>query len=223
MNIICIIPARGGSKGVPRKNIKMLNGKPLLQYSIEQASQTAAINCVYVSTDDDEIKTYAQQSGAKVIVRPESLSGDIATSESALIHVLDELNEPVDYIVFLQCTSPIREPQDIQKAIQLLLQEEADSLLSVVHDHSFLWKEEYGQGVSVNYDYMARPRRQNMSLQYRENGSIYIVKPEILRKYNNRLGGKIALYQMADDSAVDIDTEHDLLIAETILKRKQVR
>ncbi|MFT7261383.1 MAG: CMP-N,N'-diacetyllegionaminic acid synthase [Glaciecola sp.] len=220
MNIICIIPARGGSKGVPRKNIKMLNGKPLLQYSIEQASQTAAINCVYVSTDDDEIKTYAQQSGAKVIVRPESLSGDIATSESALIHVLDELNEPVDYIVFLQCTSPIREPQDIQKAIQLLLQEEADSLLSVVHDHSFLWKEEYGQGVSVNYDYMARPRRQDMPLQYRENGSIYIVKPEILRKHNNRLGGKIVLFPMADDSAVDIDTEHDLLLAESILQRK---
>jgi CMP-N,N'-diacetyllegionaminic acid synthase len=220
MNIICIIPARGGSKGVPRKNIKMLTGKPLLQYSIEQASQTAAINCVYVSTDDDEIKTYAQQSGAKVIVRPESLSGDIATSESALIHVLDELNEPVDYIVFLQCTSPIREPQDIQKAIQLLLQEEADSLLSVVHDHSFLWKEEYGQGVSVNYDYMARPRRQDMPLQYRENGSIYIVKPEILRKHNNRLGGKIVLFPMADDSAVDIDTEHDLLLAESILQRK---
>jgi CMP-N,N'-diacetyllegionaminic acid synthase len=220
MNIICIIPARGGSKGVPRKNIKMLNGKPLLQYSIEQASQTAAINCVYVSTDDDEIKTYAQQSGAKVIVRPESLSGDIATSESALIHVLDELNEPVDYIVFLQCTSPIREPQDIQKAIQLLLQEEADSLLSVVHDHSFLWKEEYGQGVSVNYDYMARPRRQDMPLQYRENGSIYIVKPEILRKHNNRLGGKIVLFPMTDDSAVDIDTEHDLLLAESILQRK---
>jgi len=220
MNIICIIPARGGSKGVPRKNIKMLNGKPLLQYSIEQALQTTSINCVYVSTDDDEIKTYAQQCGAKVIIRPESLSDDIATSESALIHVLDELNEPVDYIVFLQCTSPIRQPHDIQSAIELILKRQADSLLSVVHDHSFLWRQENGRGLSVNYDYRSRPRRQDMALQYRENGSIYIVKPEILRRDNNRLGGEIVLYPMADDSAVDIDTEHDLLIAESILKRK---
>lgn len=223
MRIAAIIPARGGSKGLPGKNIRLLNNKPLITYSIEQALQSSLITDVYVSTDDKAIESVAKKSGAKVICRPENISGDEASSESALLHVLETVKIEFDYIVFLQCTSPIKQPADIDNAIKTIMKEEADSLLSVVHDHSFLWKEEYGQGVSVNYDYMARPRRQNMALQYRENGSIYIVKPEILRKYNNRLGGKIALYQMADDSAVDIDTEHDLLIAETILKRKQVR
>jgi CMP-N,N'-diacetyllegionaminic acid synthase len=220
MNIVCIIPARGGSKGVPQKNIRKVDGKPLLQYSIEQALATLVIDKVYVSTDDAQIKEIAEQAGASVVFRPEKLSGDTATSESALIHVLDNINEEIDYIVFLQCTSPIRCPNDIQNAIDLLLQNQGDSLLSVVQNHTFLWTEENGQGVSINYDYTARPRRQDMPIQYRENGSIYIVKPEILRKYNNRLGGKIVLFPMADDSAVDIDTEHDLLIAESILQRK---
>jgi CMP-N,N'-diacetyllegionaminic acid synthase len=222
VRIAAIIPARGGSKGVPGKNIRLLNDKPLITYSIEQALQSSLITDVYVSTDDKAIESVAKKSGAKVVCRPENISGDTATSESALLHVLDNIDkdEVIDYIVFLQCTSPIREAQDIQNAIQLLLQEDGDSLLSVVLDHSFLWKEENGQGVSVNYNYQARPRRQDMALQYRENGSIYIVKPEILRKHNNRLGGKIVLFPMADDSAVDIDTEHDLLIAESILQRK---
>ena len=220
MRIAAIIPARGGSKGVLGKNIRLLNNKPLITYSIEQAIQSSFITDVYVSTDDQSIKRVAMNSGAKVICRPDGISGDIASSESALLHVLETVEIEFDYIVFLQCTSPIRQPADIDNAIKTIMKEEADSLLSVVHDHSFLWKEENGQGMSVNYDYTARPRRQDMALQYRENGSIYVVKPEILRKHNNRLGGKIVLFPMADDSAVDIDTEHDLLIAESILQRK---
>ena len=222
MNIICIIPARGGSKGVTRKNIRKIAGKPLLQYSIEHAKQTPMISEVIVSTDDVEIKQVAESVGARVITRPAFLSGDTATSESALLHGLGEIEKTqvVDYVVFLQCTSPIREADDITKAINLLIDRQADSLLSVVEDHSFLWKEHDDSAVSLNYDFKARPRRQDMQLQYRENGSIYIVKPEILKRSNNRLGGKIALYPMSEDSAVDIDTEYDLSVAESILMRK---
>lgn len=222
MNIVCIIPARGGSKGVTRKNIRKIAGKPLLQYSIEHAKQTPMITDVIVSTDDEEIKLLAESVGAKVITRPAALSGDTATSESALLHGLREIEkaQSVDYVVFLQCTSPIREADDITKAINLLISQQADSLLSVVEDHSFLWREDSGSAIALNYDYQARPRRQDMALQYRENGSIYIVKPEILKRTNNRLGGKIALYPMNEDSAVDIDTEYDLSVAESILMRK---
>ncbi|WP_339898191.1 acylneuraminate cytidylyltransferase family protein [Paraglaciecola polaris] len=223
MRIAAIIPARGGSKGVPGKNIRILNEKPLIAYSIDQAIQSSFITDVYVSTDHKDIEGVAKNIGANVIHRPDYISGDNASSESALLHVLDSVNIEFDYIVFLQCTSPIRTSFDIDTAVKKIIREQADSLLSVVQDHSFLWKLENGQGVSVNYDYHSRPRRQDMALQYRENGSIYIFKPDVLRKFNNRLGGKIVLYQMADDSAVDIDTEHDLMIAESILKGKESR
>jgi N-acylneuraminate cytidylyltransferase len=220
VRIAAIIPARGGSKGVPSKNVRVLNGKPLIAYSIEQAINSLLVTDVFVSTDNEDIKRVAKLYGAKVICRPDDIAGDNASSESALLHALGVVDIEFDYVVFLQCTSPIRSPSDIDTAVNKIVNEQADSLLSVVQDHSFLWKVEHGQGVSVNYDYRSRPRRQDMPLQYRENGSIYIFKPNVLRKFNNRLGGKIVLFPMSDDSAVDIDTEHDLLIAESILQRK---
>lgn len=221
MEILAIIPARGGSKGVPGKNIAPVAGKPLLAHTVEQALAARLVNRVLVSTDDEAIAAVARAYGAEVVARPAGISGDTATSESALLHVLDTLNGreayAPDLVVFLQCTSPVRRPGDIDAAIQTLLDQQADSLLSVVPSHHWLWRVVDGQPDSYNFDYRRRPRRQERPAEYDENGSIYVFKPHILRQFNNRLGGRIALYEMDGWSMIDIDTPQDLALCEIVL------
>lgn len=232
MNIACIIPARGGSKGIPGKNIKTLAGKPLICWSIEQALASTLINKgVYVSSDSEDILSVAEQAGAFAIQRPEALSSDSASSESALIHAIDTIRaqSDIDLIVFLQCTSPVRRFDDIDNAIKTVVKEQADSLLSVltIKDY-FVWQaggagdqaiepssEQSAQ--SVNFDFLNRKRRQDLPTQYLENGSIYIFKPEVLEKYGNRLGGKIALYPMEKYCSQQIDDEAEFMLCEAIL------
>ncbi|MEP1385362.1 MAG: acylneuraminate cytidylyltransferase family protein [Paraglaciecola sp.] len=218
MNIICIIPARGGSKGIPKKNIQSLAEKPLIQHSIQQAKDAEGISAVYVTTDDEVIASIATQVGSQVITRPESLSGDTASSESALLHALTEIEQKgeVDYVVFLQCTSPFRAATDIDNAINIIRSENSDSLLSVVDNHRFLWRNTNNGAESINYDFQNRPRRQDMEVQYMENGSIYIFKPWVLKELNNRLGGKVSIYVMDEKSAIDIDTAYDFKLAKAI-------
>ena len=161
--IVAIIPARGGSNGIPRKNIRLVGGKPLLAHTIEQARQTKAISRVIVSTDDDEIAVVAENFGAEVVRRPAELSTDTASSESALLHSLDHVRreegcEP-ELVVFLQCTSPLRHPADIGNAIETLKRENADSLFSARHVEGFVWSSGESGGVTaVNYDPTRRPR-----------------------------------------------------------------
>lgn len=221
MITLAIIPARGGSKGIPRKNIRLLNGKPLIAYTIEQAKATPSITRVVVSTDDAEIGAVAQQYGAEVVWRPAEISGDTASSESALLHVLDYLEQTEGYqpelLIFLQATSPLRRPYDIANAIQKLIDEGADSLLSLAPFGHFLWHVPGGELQSLNFDYLNRPRHQELSPLYMENGSIYVFKPWVLRQLGNRLGGKITYYEMDPLSAIDIDTPADFDLCEAIL------
>lgn len=219
--IVAIIPARGGSKGVPRKNIRMLAGKPLIAYTILDALEAQLIDAVFVTTDDPEIAGVAKEFGAEIIVRPRSLSGDTASSESALVHALDTLRESnrlPDVVVFLQCTSPLRSGRDIDNAIRCLQGEGADSLLSVTRSHKFLWERGDDGARSINYDYRSRPRRQDMAPQFMENGSIYVFKPWVVEKLGNRLGGKISIYEMSEETALDIDSLADFDIAESFIK-----
>ena len=226
LSILCIIPARGGSKGIPRKNVQLLGGKPLLAYSIECARGTPSISRVVVSTDDSEIAAVAKEYGAEVIWRPAEISGDTASSESALIHVLDYLRDTEGYepdlVVFLQATSPLRKPDDIQNAIEKLQREGADSLFSACPLHGFVWRKEGGRFVSLNYDYRRRPRRQDAPEDLIENGSIYIFKPWVLRKFNNRLGGKITVYYMDVLDSFQIDEPADLELVEKLLAIRRV-
>ncbi len=219
---IAIIPARGGSKGVPYKNIRCLGDKPLIAHSILDAKESKYTDKVFVSTDDREITEVSQQYGAEIIDRPNELAGDSASSESALIHALSEIEKTgvtPDLIVFLQCTSPIRTGIDIDKAIAKLKAENADSLLSVSPSHRFLWEEVDGLAKSINYDYRDRPRRQDMQPQYVENGSIYIFKPWVLKELGNRLGGKISLFVMSEAASWEIDSPLDFEIAESLMKK----
>jgi CMP-N,N'-diacetyllegionaminic acid synthase len=219
--VVAVIPARGGSKGIPRKNIRLLAGKPLIVHTIEQARQSCWVTETVVSTDDDEIAAVSEAAGATVVRRPADISGDQASSESALIHAIHSLRQqgrPLpDLTVFLQCTSPIRRRGDIDAAVATLLRKGADSLLSVSPSHRFLWTEEGGEARSINYDFRNRPRRQDMAPQYVENGSIYVIRTQALLDSGNRLSGKVALYPMDEEAAVDIDSMLDMKLAELIL------
>lgn len=217
---VAVIPARGGSKGIPGKNVRLVAGLELIAHSVVQAVASKGVDKVYVSTDDIAIANAARAHGAEVIDRPSAIAGDVASSESALLHALDQIEATVkvERMVFLQCTSPIREPDDIDRALATFDAEQADSLLSVAPSHRFLW----GMGPSgpkaLNYDPANRPRRQDMAPQYVENGSIYIFKPWVLKQLNNRLGGRIALYPMASRSAFEIDDELDMAIIDFLLR-----
>ena len=220
---ISIIPARGGSKGLPRKNTRHLLGEPLIAHTVRHSLMSKHVDRTIVTTDSEEIGAVARDCGAEVIERPKALSGDGASSESALLHALDHLEGQERYVpdlvVFLQCTSPIRADGDIDHAVDRLLETEADSLLSVCAFHRFIWREGSAGPESFNYDYRNRQRRQERSPEYLENGSMYVFRPWVLREGGNRLGGRIELYQMADSSAVEIDTLADFLLCEAILRQ----
>jgi len=220
--IIAVIPARGGSKELPRKNLQPLAGKPLIAHTIEAALAAFSVDRVIVSTEDEEIARVASEHGAEVVRRPDELASDDASSESALLHVLDHLLEEEqiepDLVVFLQATSPLRRDHDIDDAVATLRDNDSDSVLSVVASHRFLWRQGETGPEPLNYDYHARPRRQEREPEYVENGSIYVLKPWVLRQHENRLGGRIALYEMDRWSAVDIDDAADLALCESILR-----
>jgi N-acylneuraminate cytidylyltransferase len=220
--VLAIIPARGGSKGIPKKNVRLLAGKPLLAWSIEHARQTPAITRVIVSTDDPEIGAVAEQWGAEVVWRPPEISGDTASSESALLHVLDVLKEQEafepDLVVFLQATSPLRQPNDIQNAIEILQREQADSLFSAARVEGFTWRVAPDLVAPFTYDPVKRPRRQELMEEVvEENGSIYVFKPWVLRKFQSRLGGKIATSRMARLDSFQLDVPEDLPLLEGLL------
>ena len=224
-NIICIIPARGGSKGLPGKNIIDFCGKPLLQWSVEQCYDSKYIKEIFVSTDDSRIEILVDTICRKII-RPSNLATDTSSSEDALKHALKVINEeykqycPIDYVVFLQCTSPVRLTSDIDNALEMIIKEEADSLMSVSpFFHLCAWtKHEDGSFTPLGHDLDNRKPRQVTDHNFFDNGSIYIFKPEILQKYNNRLGGKIVLYEMPLARGFEIDDEETLNICKVFMK-----
>ncbi|MCX6179120.1 MAG: acylneuraminate cytidylyltransferase family protein [Chlorobiales bacterium] len=227
MRTVAIIPARGGSKGLKGKNIYPLAGKPLLAWTIMQALASTSIEQVFVTTDDQTIAKVASEYGAKVIVRPSDLSGDNASSESAILHaagiIEHDYHIPLDVIVFLQATSPLRKLGDIDQAVELFLREGADSLISVTKaDDLTLWESRDGKWNSVNFDYRNRGMRQDRPTQFIENGSIYIFKPETLATFGNRIGEKLAAYEMEFWQTWEIDTLDEIDLIEYYLNKKNL-
>ena len=224
LQIIAIIPARGGSKGIPKKNITLINEKPLIAYTIEQAKATKLINRTIVSTDDSEIKAIGTKYGAEVIDRPTEISGDTANSESAILHTLKTLKKEgyiPDIVVFLQCTSPLRRTNDITYAIQLLIDNNYDSVFSATENYPFIWIKKKEEILPLNQQYAQnRPMRQNREPEYIENGSIYVFKNKTFEQYKNRICGKIGIYPMPYEYSFEIDTNFDLWLCEQIMKRK---
>lgn len=221
---IAIIPARGGSKGVPRKNLRPFNGKPLIAHSIEYALSARSVDRVYVSTEDVEIAAAAHQFGADVIPRPQELAGDSATTESAIKHGLDwlasEKNIKPETIVLLQATSPMRPSGSLELALEKFHAGGFDSLLTISPTHRFFWRTK-GEIAVAEYDFLNRPRRQDIQpedIRFMENGSVYIFTQQHFEKTGNRLGGKIGYYVFDEKYAVEIDRLTDFLMLEMLAK-----
>jgi len=224
--MLAIIPARGGSKGVADKNIRLLNGKPLIVWSIEQALACPQITRIVVSTDSPAIAEIALNAGAQVPgLRPDYLATDAVATEPVLLHVLDTwcADGQPEAFVLLQPTSPLRLPGSIDAAIAEYKLQEADSLVSVCESHAFFWRN-HGSPVAL-YDYQNRPRRQDIlpaDRWYRENGSIYITRTATFHACKNRLGGKIAMYVMQEIESCEIDSETDFIFLQTLFEHNLV-
>ena len=189
-----MIPARAGSKGIRRKNLTNFCGKPLVLWTIEQALAAERIGSVWVSSDDAAILELAAGAGARVIERPSEISDDAASSESCWLHAIDSIEaerETIDILVAPQCTSPVRESADFDTAVALFERDGYDSLFSATPVPDFnIWRPDAEARLqSLTYDYRNRGRRQDKAVQYLENGSFWVLKPSVLRRHDNRLGG----------------------------------
>ena len=223
MTPICIIPARGGSKGLPRKNVLPLCGRPLLAWNVLAAVEACGAGNVFVTTDDAEIAAVAGRYGASIIHRPADLSVDIASSESALLHALDEIRndrgELPDFFLFLQCTSPLTTAGDILEVMATLESDGADTVLSVTPSHRFLWKTATGgSAVGINHDLRVRLRRQDMEPEFAENGAIYGMRTSGFLEKKHRFFGKTMVHVMAEERSWEIDSPTDFKIAEILLR-----
>jgi len=222
-NVVAIILATGGSKGIPGKNIIDFCGKPLIVWTIEQMQQARGIDSIWISSDSEEILSISRSCGVETIQRPDDISGDAATSESGWLYALEIIENKVgkvDIVIAPQVTSPLREPEDIDRGFRNFQEQECDSMFSCsLAKDLYLW-EKMSDGTlrSVNYDYRNRKRRQDISKQYIENGSFYIFKPEILRRHNNRLGGKIGMVEMNFWKMFQIDEPADIKLCQVIMR-----
>ncbi|BDR87040.1 acylneuraminate cytidylyltransferase family protein [Clostridium tetani] len=227
--VIAIIPARGGSKGVKRKNLKELGDKPLINWTIEEAKKSKYIDKVIVSTEDNEIREVAEKSRTCVIKRPMELALDNSLTIDSIVYTLDKLKKEKyipNYVVLLQCTSPFRTSRHIDEAIEFFNdnKEKADSLISVVleKDVPYWLKSIDDNGFLkdfIKYDKKKFNKRQDFEKIYRLNGSIYIAKTDKIYKNESFESEKTISYVMDEKSSIDIDTEEDFEYAEFILKK----
>lgn len=223
VNNIAIIPARGGSKGIPRKNIRELAGKPLIAWTIEAALAAYTVDRVIVSTDDEEIEGVASIAGAEVIRRPPAISGDQAPSEAALLHVLDHLEGSgrggrVDALAFLQCTSPTITAPIIDGCMELL-RSGYDCAFTAVPSHHFLWRFSGDSATGVNHDSASRLRRQERPPEWMEVGMCYAIKAHGFRQHEHRFFGKIGIYEVGREHAVELDSLEEWALVAQMLKQ----
>lgn len=224
--ILVLIPARGGSKRLPGKNIKQLNGKPLIAYTIEAALRSKFIDKIVLSTDSEKIRSIALKMGIEVpFLRPRRLSSDSATSYSALMHAINFYkkiyNQSYDIIVMLQPTSPLRSSMDIDQAVELLFTKSAKAVVSVCEsNYPACWLNTLPKNGSMKS--FLKPKfnkpRQKLPQYFRLNGAIYIAYSDYLINQKGFFGPETFAYVMPQERSVDIDTEFDFKIAEFILR-----
>lgn len=228
MKVVSIIPARGGSKGLPGKNIIDLDGKPLIAWTIEASLKSKYITKTVTSSDDDKILEIAKQFGSEILKRPEELSLDTTPSEPVIEHVLKSIEniEEYDYLVLLQPTSPLRNEKDIDKSIELLVEKKASALISTKEiDNKILkvFKNDgngYLEGIANNtYPFM---RRQDLPKTFMPNGAIYIVNINEFLKTKKLFTDKTISFEMTEKKSYDIDTLEDLQVCSEILSGNKI-
>jgi len=225
MKILAIIPARGGSKGIPGKNLFLINGKPLLYYTVSACLNSALVSRTIVSTNDKKISSVAKQIGAEVVKRPQNLSTDSSSVEPILEHVLDYLKNKEKYnpdiIILPQNTSPLRTSKHIDEALSLLIKKNYDSVLSGYPYHIFVWnKMNKSQIKPHSYDPSTRLNRQVTPEQILENGALYATTVSAFQKSHCRISGKIGFYPMPMELSYNIDNMDDLQKTEQILQEQ---
>ncbi|KLE03673.1 cytidylyltransferase domain-containing protein [Aliarcobacter butzleri] len=222
---LAIIPARGGSKRLPRKNVLDLCGKPLIAHTIEAGLKSNYIDKVIVSSDDKEILEISKKFGAKTVKRPDELASDIATTFDAIKHTIDNNIDKYDYIVLLQATSPLRNEKHIDEAIELLEEKKANAIISVCEmEHSPLWSNtlpDNGNMKGFLRDEILNKRSQDLEKYYRLNGAIYICRTDkLLEEKTFILKDEIYAYKMSRKFSIDIDEEIDFIITQTLIEFK---
>ena len=224
MKIIAVIIARGGSKGIPNKNIINFFGKPLIAWTIE-ACLKGGIESVWVSSDSEEILDISKKYGAEIIKRPEIYASDKSTSESAWIHAIkfinDNLSKSPDWILAHQVTSPLTEPKDIKAALEKIKVSDYDSYFSgCIVDDLLIWEKDQDNKLnSINYNWKDRKRRQESKKQFVENGAFYIFKPANLIETENRFGNNIGIIEMENWKIFELDELSDMDILKLLMQK----
>ncbi|WP_455118728.1 acylneuraminate cytidylyltransferase family protein [Rothia dentocariosa] len=236
MRVLCVIPVRGGSKGIPRKNLREIAGKPLVAWTILQAlaarDELAGEHevRVVVSTEDQELAAIARHYGAEVpFMRPAHLAEDTTATEPVIEHAIDFYTGEgwaPDAVMLLQATSPVRLPGTLARAVRQFAETGKDSLVGVIPIGPFIWRWHPDAEPTAEFEIMARPRRQELTqetFRYRENGSLYLTKTHVYTEHHNRLagypGGTIDLFTLHEVEGVDIDAPIDFAVAEHQLKQ----
>lgn len=223
MGCLAVIPARGGSKGIPRKNLQEIGGRSLVARGIDTCMAAAAVDEVLVTTDDVEIAEAARSAGADVIQRPPELADNFIMPDPAVAHALKEYKatraKTPEIVLFLQCTSPLTHSSDIDGAYKKFIETSADSLVAVTPAHAFLWQETQDGGLSaINHDSSVRLGRQEINGEFRETGSFYMMRVAVFLEKRHRFFGRVVGYEIPAERAVDIDTPFDLKLAKLLLK-----
>jgi CMP-N-acetylneuraminic acid synthetase len=212
-----VIPARGGSKGIHRKNLRRVGDEPLVVRAINAAHGAQCISRVFVSTDDSEIADISRAAGAEVIDRPVELSGDQASSESAVLHALETIRSSEgrlpEVCVLLQCTSPFVWPEDIDATVALVVESGSDSAFNATPSHVFLWRDTPDGAVGVNHDKAGRARRQDLVPEVAETGGAYAMRVGGFLQAGHRFFGRTAYHLVPSLRAGEIDDEDDLAVA----------
>ncbi len=223
MKIIAIIPARGGSKSIPRKNLKLLNGKPLISYIIETAKQIDLINRVIVSSEDEEIRNVAKKYGAEVpFIRPKELAQDDTPTLPVLRHCIEYLESKENYvpdvIVLLYPTAPLLKKSSIIGAIKSLISNHYDSLFSGMEDRKHYWHQVNGE-LQRFYPQEVVNRQLSIPL-LKEDGCLYIATRDLIMEKREILGGKVGVHVLSEQEKTDIDYQSDFDYVEYLLKNR---
>ena len=223
---IAIIPARGGSKGIPRKNARLLCGLPLVTYTIRAAIESRVFESVVLTTDDALIADIGRMEGCAVVIRPDRLAQDATSTEPVMEHALAEVESdgraPFDSVWLLQPTSPLRGADDI-RAAAMILDTGFDAVVSVTDEHVFHWAPDDSGGITPLYDLALRPRRQDMQPNYRENGAVYAVRRGVWDETRLRAAGRVAPLVLPANQSVEIDDEADWRLVEATLNAESSR
>ena len=214
MKTVCLIPARGGSKGIPRKNIRDVCGRPLIAWVLESARGSGVFDEVWISTDDDEIESIALELGALVHRRDPATATPEASTESAVRDFLSA--HSAEYICIAQATSPLTTADHFRQAYAKLINGGYDSLVTTTRQHIFIWSED---AEAINYDPATRPRRQDWGGVLVENGAFYFTAVSVFNSCGHRLGGHRAVFEMPTHCSVDLDEPEDLIVCEALLRR----